>query len=406
MSEWRLVRVAEVAADRGLIGGPFGSSLGSKDYVHSGVPVIRGVNLGSQRKFDDSEFVYVTEQKANGELARNLAIPGDVIFTQRGTLGQVGIVPAGRFRSYVVSQSQMRLRVNQFLATPEFIYYQFRSPEMVAAIHNRAIATGVPHINLSILGSLEIRLPPLKVQRFIAATLESLDTKISINERIIRTAMELSSARFSAVPEWVSMNLGTIAEVFDGPHATPTPTDDGPWFLGISSLRGGVLDLDASSHLSEDDFSRWTRRVQPRVHDVLFSYETRLGEAALMLPGIRASLGRRMGLLRARTKEIPGVLLLHAFLSKEFQEEIRRRSIRGATVDRIPLKDLPDWPILLPARTNCPALLALLEPMHEQILQLVVENRALHALRDSLLPELMSGRLRARDAEKVLEDVV
>src|SRR5687767_7827741 len=93
MAEWQRVPVAAVSVEKGLVGGPFGSSLGGKDYVPTGVPVIRGTNLGSLGKFDPRGFVYVTPEKAHGQLARNLAAPGDVIFTQRGTLGQVGIVP-------------------------------------------------------------------------------------------------------------------------------------------------------------------------------------------------------------------------------------------------------------------------------------------------------------------------
>jgi type I restriction enzyme, S subunit len=95
MYEWPVGTVRDVAAAQGLVGGPFGSLLGAKDYVAAGVPVIRGVNLAGDGFFDASEFVHVSPAKATGELARNLARPGDVVFTQRGTLGQVGVVPAG-----------------------------------------------------------------------------------------------------------------------------------------------------------------------------------------------------------------------------------------------------------------------------------------------------------------------
>ena len=57
MDDWRTGTLRDVAAPRGLVGGPFGSSLGGKDYVPSGVPVIRGVNLGSGGYFDPAEFV-------------------------------------------------------------------------------------------------------------------------------------------------------------------------------------------------------------------------------------------------------------------------------------------------------------------------------------------------------------
>src|SRR5664280_3618058 len=109
--------------------------------------------------------------------------------------------------------------------------------------------------------------------------------------------------------KWEVRRIGDVAEVFDGPHATPHKTDAGPWFLSISSLQAGRLALEESAHLSEEDFARWTRRVTPQSGDVLFSYETRLGEAAIMPAGIRACLGRRMGLLRPWDEINPRFLL-------------------------------------------------------------------------------------------------
>ncbi|GIJ11385.1 hypothetical protein Van01_45990 [Micromonospora andamanensis] len=80
---------------------------------------------------------------------------------------------------------------------------------------------------------------------------------------------------------------------------------------------------------------------------MLFSYETRLGAAALMPRGVRACLGRRMAILRPRAGVDPQ-FLLYAFLGSEFQETIRRNAVHGATVERIPLNELPAWPIRLP----------------------------------------------------------
>ncbi len=145
------------------------------------------------------------------------------------------------------------------------------------------------------------------------------------------------------------VSVGDIAEVFDGPHATPKKLESGPYFLSISSLIKGALDLSQSAHLSEEDFKKWTKRVTPEPGDILFSYETRLGEAAMMPTGIRACLGRRMGLLRPdRTRVLPKYLL-YAYLSPDFQSTIEQRKIHGATVDRIALKELPSFPIRVPS---------------------------------------------------------
>jgi type I restriction enzyme S subunit len=148
--------------------------------------------------------------------------------------------------------------------------------------------------------------------------------------------------------EWRERPLGDLAEIYDGPHATPAKTDGGPVFLGISNLARGRLVMDQAEHLSEEDFARWTRRVEPRAGDVVFSYETRLGEAARIPSGLRCCLGRRMGLLRARGEEIDERFLLYAYLGPQFQETLRARTIHGSTVDRIPLIDMPGFPIVVP----------------------------------------------------------
>lgn len=104
MSEtWETVTVGRIAAPQrnALVGGPFGSNLVSKDYVDDGVPVIRGQNMGAGR-WVDGEFAFVTQAKAQ-ELSANVARPGDVVFTQRGTLGQVAIVPESPHDRYIVS---------------------------------------------------------------------------------------------------------------------------------------------------------------------------------------------------------------------------------------------------------------------------------------------------------------
>lgn len=148
--------------------------------------------------------------------------------------------------------------------------------------------------------------------------------------------------------EWETTPLHELATVFDGPHATPTKTSDGPWYLSISSLCNGWLDLSQSAHLSILDFPKWTRRVAPAKGDTLFSYETRLGEAAHWRTDLPAALGRRMGLLRPKRERVDPRFLTYAYLGPQFQEVIRAETVHGATVDRLPIADMPRWPLAVP----------------------------------------------------------
>lgn len=178
------------------VGGPFGSSLSRVHYVEEeAVPVIRGTNLVGDQFVDDG-FVFVSESKADA-LFRNLAYPGDIVFTQRGTLGQVAIIPTNaRFKRYVVSQSQMKLTVNDAVADAYYVYTYFRSSEAKKAIENSAIIGGVPHINLGILKSMEIPLPSLQSQKAISRITKCLDEKIQLNRQTNQTLEQIAQAIF------------------------------------------------------------------------------------------------------------------------------------------------------------------------------------------------------------------
>jgi len=200
--EWVDCTVGEIAAreKNALVGGPFGSDLVSKDYVSFGVPVIRGENLTVGRCVG-GDFVFVTADKAT-KLSANLARPGDLVFTQRGntvlTGGQVAIVPDNPFDRYLVSQSQMKLTVNGSRADALFLYYAFRAPNHQEYLRCHAIQTGVPHTNLGILRDTPLRLPPLDAQKRIAAILGSLDDKIDLNRRMNETLEAMARGIFKS----------------------------------------------------------------------------------------------------------------------------------------------------------------------------------------------------------------
>jgi type I restriction enzyme S subunit len=180
-----------------VIGGPFGSKLTKADYVQSGVPVIRGSNMEHRGRWIGGEFAFVSPQKVKEDFLGNLARTGDVIVTQRGTLGQVSIVPKDLgFNELVVSQSQMAIRVDPHVANPNFVYYFLRSPEVSAYLDIMTVQTGVPHINLGLLRDVPTDWPSLRKQQAIASVLGSLDDKIDLNRRMNETLEAMARAIF------------------------------------------------------------------------------------------------------------------------------------------------------------------------------------------------------------------
>jgi type I restriction enzyme S subunit len=191
--------------------------------------------------------------------------------------------------------------------------------------------------------------------------------------------------------------IGEVAEVFDGPHATPKTVDAGPVFLGISALRDGKINLGETRHVTPEDFQHWTRRVKPQTDDVVFSYETRLGQAAIIPSGLECCLGRRMGLVRVNRKRLDPQFFVYQYISPPFREFLDSKTVRGATVDRIALKEFPSFPINLPRLDEQELIADQLESLRAetQRLESLYQQKlaALEALKKSLLHQAFTGLL-------------
>jgi type I restriction enzyme S subunit len=385
-----------------VTGNPFKSS----DYVDSGngIRLLRGDNIAQGKiRWEDAKYWPTGDAQT---YAHYLLRAGDVILAMDRPWIEAGLKYAelrdGDIPSLLV-QRVARLRATSAL-DQRFLSYLVGSPGFAAYILGVQTGTAVPHISSKQIQEFEFPLLNLRHQQAIGEVLGALDDKIVANEDILNVSRRLLRLKYAqAVHSGVKpTTIGAIADIFDGPHATPRKTESGPWFLSISSLRNGRLVLEESAHLAEHDFKLWTRRVIPVAGDVLFSYETRLGEAALMPVGVRACLGRRMALMRPRS--VGSRTLLQAFLSPSFQETIRQYSVHGATVDRISLSEFPSWQIDLPSH-DARKLEHVLSDLDELAEQRERENESLAEIRYTLLPKLMSGEICVRDAEKVVEEV-
>ncbi len=137
--------------------------------------------------------------------------------------------------------------------------------------------------------------------------------------------------------------------IYDGPHATPKESDEGPIFLGIKNVTPqGTLDFSEIKHVSEQEYPRWTKRVIPRENDIVFSYEATLHRYALIPDGFRGCLGRRMALVRPDPAKVHARFLHYYFLTPAWRSVVEANIISGATVDRVPLTKFPDFEVRLP----------------------------------------------------------
>ena len=150
--------------------------------------------------------------------------------------------------------------------------------------------------------------------------------------------------------EWKRCTVGDVCEVFDGPHATPPQSNDGPIYLGIPSIRSdGSIDYENSKRISYENYPKWTKRVTPQENDVVFSYEANLESYARIPAGFEGCLGRRMAIMRPDPSVIDARFLYCYTQSPAWKAVIASRTVLGATVNRIPIATFPEFPLRLPS---------------------------------------------------------
>lgn len=304
-----------------------------------------------------------------------------------------------------------------FVANPErantaFIKYYIDTIKM--AMQNVSRGTTQDNLSVDKLLSFDFLVPDVLEQRRIASILSAYDDLIENNTRRIAIMEEMARRiyeewfvqfRFPGHEEAVSpgelpegWRRGPISELYaglyDGPHATPKPSTEGPVFLGIGNLtESGHLDLSAVRHIAEEEFSKWTKRVTPQPGDIVFTYEATLNRYAIIPRGFHGCLGRRLALIRVDPRRSSSLFLYCSFFSSDWRTIIAQNTLSGATVDRIPLSKLPRFPVNIPPQEIILRFDAMVRPMFDLMHALSQKNANLRAQRDLLLPKLISGEI-------------
>nr|WP_321524896.1 restriction endonuclease subunit S [uncultured Cohaesibacter sp.] len=342
---------------------------------------------------NESDLIVAMTEQGPGLLGSTALIPESGRFLHNQRIGLISIKDGTR-------------------ACLKYLYHLFNTAPVRGQLSGSATGTKVRHTAPERIYRVNALVPDLPTQERIAGVLSAYDDLIENNRR--RIALLEQAARLlyrewfvhfrfpghettkfiDGLPEgWGLTSIReTYIGLFDGPHATPKPSEEGPVFLGIKNIReGGGVDLSEIRHVSEDEFPKWTRRVTPEKGDIVFSYEATLHRYALIPAELRCCLGRRMALIRPKD-DYRYYLYLQMF-SERWREVISARTLVGATVNRIPLKTFPDFPILLPPRDLTVSFNALVEPVFLMIERLNEQNTKLAKARDLLLPRLMDGRI-------------
>ena len=409
---WAKITIDEIKSSNkySLVGGPFGSDLSGIHYVDFGIPVVRGTNLPFDKKFSNEDFVYVSYEKAK-KLSSNTAYPGDLIFTQRGTLGQVGIIPFRQFERYIISQSQMKLTVDISKADPLFVYYYFRTKECLVRIENLALSSGVPHINLGILKGFKIPSPPLPIQQKIASILSSYDELIENNTKRIKLLEEMAEGIYKewfvrlrfpgyekvkvvdGLPEgWEWKKVEDVCKTSSG--GTPSRLKETEYYGGeIDWIKTGEL-KDTFIHNSEEKITEVglknsSAKLFPSDTLLMAMYGVNIGQLGISVKS--ASANQAVCVFNPIIKNEYSLYYTYFFF-KSIRSHLFNISM-GAAQQNLSQDLIKKINFLKPFAETLNKFDLIVKSFFEEIKVLQQKNQLLQETRDLLLPRLISGKL-------------
>ncbi|MFC5766619.1 restriction endonuclease subunit S [Actinacidiphila bryophytorum] len=341
-------------------------------------------------------------QRGFDSLQRRLVPAGSISFACIGfSTGKVAQLPCPA----VTNQQVNTLIPDPAIVNSDFAYYllRFRAADI------RYIASGstTPIVNKSTFEAFEVSVPDLSVQEAIASVLGALDDKIAVNERSGGTSLRLADALFSSACQGLGFgpatfgSVATVAgggtprtkvdEYWGGDIAWTTPTD-------VTGLPSPYL-FETSRTITAEGLENCASQLYP-AHSVFMTSRATIG--AFALPQMPAAVNQGFIVVLPPTDELRW-WLLHEMRSR-VEEMIGLAN--GSVFLELSRKNFKAMPIRLPADSDVAAFATAVSPLHERAAQAAAESRTLAALRDTLLPQLMSGKLRVRDAERIVEDAV
>ncbi len=397
MSEWKKVRLGEVAD---IQCGPFGSQLHESDYVLSGgTPIVTVEHLGN-RHFTTQNLPLVSDEDKE-RLSRYVMSFGDVIFSRVGSVDRCSFVDQGS-DGWMFSGRCIRVRPNKEI-DGEYLYYYLSNPRVKQIVRDMAVGTTMPSINSSIMGDVPIEFPPLPTQRKIAAVLGALDDKIENNRKICANLEAQAQAIFKSwfvdfepfggkMPQgWKEVPLSSIATYLNGlamQKYRPSDDEDSLPVLKIKELRQGFCDSASE---------RCSASIDPRyvIHDgdVIFSWSGSL----LVDFWCGGTAGLNQHLFKVYSDKYDK-WFVYSWTNHYLASFIKIAADKATTMGHITRDHLDDAKVCIPFDSDIEQVGRVMKPLYDEIIAKRIESRSLAALRDALLPKLMSGEL---DVEQV-----
>jgi type I restriction enzyme S subunit len=375
-------------------------------YQATGVSLIRSQNIYNDG-FKRDGLAFIGDKHA-GELENVNVVPGDVLLNITGdSVARVCQVPEEVLPARV-NQHVAIIRPRQNVLDARFLHYFLIHPQTQAHMLGLAGAGATRNaLTKGMIESFEIKAPSFSEQRAIASVLGSLDDKIELNRRMNETLEALAQSLFkswfvdatqSALPKgWREVPFTETVEIIGGgtPKTSVAEYWDGdiPWFSVVDSPQGSDLFvIDTEKKITQAGVENSSTQLLP-VGTTIITARGTVGKIALV--GVPMAMNQSCYGLRGKA----GKKGFHTyFVTRALVSQLQQHA-HGSVFDTITRDTLAGVQVALPPAAVIEQFEEKVSPFMERILNNLRESRTLAALRDALLPKLLSGELRVPPAK-------
>lgn len=370
-----------------------------EEYGYSiGTPHIRSGRL----LFDSA--IPVDRDTYESWTARATPREHDLILTREAPVGQVARI--GPSQRVCLRQRTVLLRPNRNIVDPKYLLYYLMAPTAQEVMHSKASGSTVPHLNIKEVRNLHLEVPPLTSQKATAEALSALDDKISANEQLSTTHELLLQCKFVqlGLSEEPDPSAGIpVTDLIRFNPKTGRPTSENPIYVDMAALS-----------TSRASVTSWTRRAPKsgtrfRNGDTLLARITpclengKTGYVDFMEPG-EIGLGSTEFIVMRTVADVPCELAYFLARDARFREHAMRNMIGSSGRQRVSAADASNYIVNAPDPHRLSAFGEEAAQAFTHLRSLEIENRTLAELRDTLLPQLVTGKIRVKDAERIVED--
>ncbi|OMH23414.1 hypothetical protein BKD30_12320 [Tersicoccus phoenicis] len=362
------------------------------EHADDGFRIIRAGDVADGSiSLDGSDFVSAQFVSAIGE---KVGAAGDIVLTTKGSVGRVGVMPATSERA-VYSPQLCFFRVrDQAAIDAGFLRYWFQSEDFLRQAADRMNNTDMAaYINLADIRSLQISLPAISEQRAIAEVLGSLNDKIAANVKLTQSADRLRLIRYGALKKPDSRPLSSLARFVNGRAFTKGASGTGRVVVRIAELNSGI----GGSTVFSDAEVAADHEANPG--DLLFAWSGSL----TLHRWYRDQAIVNQHIFKVAADQGYPLWLVAAAIDTQMEYFRGIAADKATTMGHIQRRHLDEL-VTIPSDETVRAEDEAMHALWDAALSAERENATLAATRDALLPQLMSGKLHVKEAEKVLEE--